>query len=345
MKARSRGEAYSQERKMQDEWAKRDFDRERMIEEVHKESIKRIQGKIDDFYMKYASDSGLTRQEANRVLKDFNVPDWANKAKIEVDKAIADKAKNPSLHKFKMKNKLDYFSPETNKWLRAYNAKMKISRLELLKGELEIELQKMYAQDHAIIDTYLTEEYRAELKRQAGILGMSSSGVSKNIENIINADFYGANFSEAIWGRNGHYDSTRKEVFKSLNRFYTDMGGYREIRRDLMKKFEVTEYESMRLLRTECSRIRNTAQMNTYKEHDFDYFVYVTESGACSECAWWEGKAIPVDGGSMGFNVPPLHPNCRCHTYGVIRMDKKDGTSNLDEYDIWDGTESPQDDK
>lgn len=106
-----------------------------------------------------------------------------------------------------------------------------------------------------------------------------------------------------------------------------------------MKLFNTTQYEAMRLLKTESSRIRNTAEMDSYKANDFDYYVYVTEPGACSHCAAWEGKAIPLDKGSMDYNLPPLHLNCRCSTYGIIRMDKKDGTSNMDEYEIFNNDE------
>lgn len=314
MPYRSKSEAYSAERKMQDAWAKTDFKAEKMIEEIHKAAIDRMQKQIDGYYLRYANREGISLAEAKKRIKNFNVGAWAEKA------AQAVKYKD--------------FSPETNVWLKTYNSKMYISRVELLKAELEIELQNMYSQDHQLIDKHLEDAYIAELKRQAGILGNSASGSSRRLKEVVNADFYGTDFSQKIWGRNGLYESTRKELFKSLANLNVDMMGYRQERNRLMKLFNATQYEAMRLLKTESSRVRNTAEMDSYKANGFDYYVYVTESGACSHCAAWEGKAIPLDKGSMGYNLPPLHPNCRCSTYGIIRMDKKDGTSNMDEYDI-----------
>ena len=313
-------QVYNTERKVQNEWAKRDFRREKMLEEVYKESVGRIQSQIDNFYISYANRTGLTRAEANKKVKNFNVPAWADKAA----KAVKEKD----------------FSPYTNEWLKTYNTKMYISRVELLKAELELELQNMYSQEHAVMDKYLVDEALAEMKRQAGILGNSASGSVERARRIVDADFYGANFSERIWGRTGYYNEMRKEVFGSLNRIYTDMMGYRQERNRLMRKFQTSEYEAMRLLRTESGRIRAEAAKESYKENEATHYIYVNETGACKLCADLGGKAYPLDKAEEGYNFPIIHPNCRCSTYGHIVMEYKDGRTTLDEFEVIDDFDS-----
>ena len=320
MKVLNRQQVYNEERRIQNEWAKRDFEREKMLEGVYRESIDRIQKQIDDYYLSYAGRNGLTRAEANKRIQNFDVPKWAQKAAQAVEEKD--------------------FSPYTNEWLRTYNSKMYISRAELLKAELEIELQNMYSKENAILDKYFTNEALDELKRQAGILGSSSTGSVERAKRIVDADFYGTNFSERIWGRNGHYDQTRKELFGSLNRMYTDMNGYRAERNRLMDKFQTSEYEAMRLLRTESARIRANAELDSAREHEATHYIYIAEPKACPICSDLDGLAFKIEDADMGVNFFPMHPSCRCSSRSHIIMHYKDGRTTLDEFEVIDDFDS-----
>ena len=320
MKVLNRQQVYNEERRIQNEWAKRDFEREKMLEGVYRESIDRIQKQIDDYYLSYAGRNGLTRAEANKRIKDFDVPKWAKKAAQAVEEKD--------------------FSPYTNEWLRTYNSKMYISRAELLKAELEIELQNMYSKENAIMEKHFTKEALDELKRQAGILEGSSTGSAERAKRIVDADFYGTNFSERIWGRNGHYEKTRKELFGSLNRMYTDMNGYRAERRRLMDKFQTSEYEAMRLLRTESARIRANAELDSAREHEATHYIYIAEPKACPICSDLDGLAFKIEDADMGVNFFPMHPQCRCSSRSHIIMHYKDGRTTLDEFEVIDDFDS-----
>lgn len=320
MKVLNRQQVYNEERRIQNEWAKRDFKREKMLEEVYQTSVDRIQKQIDDYYLSYAGRNGLTRAEANKRIQNFDVPKWAKKAAQAVEEKD--------------------FSPYTNEWLRTYNSKMYISRAELLKAELEIELQNMYSKENAILEKHFTNEALDELRRQAGILGSSSTGSVERAKRIVDADFYGTNFSERIWGRNGHYEQTRKELFGSLNRMYTDMNGYRAERQRLMDKFQTTEYEAMRLLRTESARIRANAELESSREHEATHYIYIAEPKACPICSDLDGLAFKIEDADMGVNFFPMHPNCRCSSRSHIIMHYKDGRTTLDEFEVIDDFDS-----
>lgn len=301
---------YNAERKAQAELMKRDLDRDKVLAQIYQESFDRMQREIDGFYMRYARREGLTKQEAMKRVSEMDVTKFNDKAA----KAVREKD----------------FSPGTNAWLREYNLKMKVSRLELLKAELTLEIQNLTAEVNEAFDKARTDEYLNEYKRQAGILGISSSGAKKRMQSVLDADFYGQKFSNRVWGSLGLQATLQRDVFGSLNRIYTDMMGYKQERNRLARKFGTSKANAQRLLKTEIARINADTQLAMLKENKFTYMIFVAEPGACNLCGPLDQKAIPIDDVEKGVNMFPMHPNCRCSAYGHIKMDYKAGGSTLD---------------
>lgn len=316
---------YNAERKAQAELIKRDLDRDKLITQLYQESYDRLQAQIDKFYLGYAGREGLTKQEAMKRASEFDVTKFAEKAR----KAVKEKD----------------FSHKTNSWLRVYNLKMKVSRLELLKAELGLEINSLTSNLDEVFDKARRSEYLAEYKRQAGILGVSSSGATKRLESILNADFYGQNFSSRVWGKNGLQSMLQKDVFASLNRIYTDMNGYQKEMKLLANKYGASEASAKRLLKTEIARINADTDHAVLKDNGFTHMIFVAESGACDICKPLDNTAVPIDKVEKGVNMFPMHPNCRCSAYGHIKMDYKAGGSTLDEYELWGPTIETDDKK
>lgn len=304
---------YNAERKAQTALMKRDLDRERILTEIYQESYGRLQAQIDRFYMNYAGREGLTKQEAIKRADQMDVTKFNRKAY----KAVKEKD----------------FSPGTNEWLRVYNLKMKVSRLELLKAELDLEIQNLTAETYEMFDKARRDEILSEFKRQAGIL-YSSKGVKKRLEAILDADFYGESFSNRVWGKTGLQQTLQKDVFASLNRIYTDMMGYKEERKRLAKKYGVSQSNAERLIKTEIARINADTQKEMLEANEFTHFIFVAEPGACEICAPLDGKAFPVDELEKGVNMYPMHPNCRCSGYGHIELKYKKGGSTLNDFKL-----------
>lgn len=295
------------------QWIKKDLEVEHLIKVMYQEATDRIQSKIDNFYISYATREGLTRSEAEKKIKNFNLKEYYNFARLAV------------------RNK--DFSEKTNEILRAYNTKQYISRAELLKLDLQLETAKMSGEIEELATIEIINQARDEFIRQAGVLGNSARfNVGEALKGIADGDFYGANFSERIWGRNGLYESINKTLFVHLSTIYTDMDGYKKQRTALMKKFGATQYEANRLLKTEMARARSEAQMKMYEENGFTHYIWVAEAGACDDCLALDGKVIPVEEAERGRNMFPLHPNCRCSTFGHVELHYKDGRSTLDKF-------------
>lgn len=324
-KQMARNQRYNAERKAQTELIKRDIDRDKILAQLYQESFDRMQSEIDRFYLAYAKKEGLTKQEAMKKASEFDVTKFAKKA----EKAVKEKD----------------FSPKTNSWLRTYNLKMKVSRLELLKSELALEIDNLTSDVNEVFEKGRRDEFLNEYKRQAGILGISSSGAKKRMQSVLDADFYGQKFSSRIWGSKGLQANLQGEVSSTLNRIFTDMMGYKQEMGRLAKKYETSKSNAQRLLKTEIARINADTQLAMLKDNGFTHMIYVAEPGACDICGPLDQKAIPIDKVEKGVNMFPMHPNCRCSAYGHIKMDYKTGGSTLDEHELWDSTVEADDEK
>ena len=315
---------YNAEREAMDAWAKRDLNIEKLTEQVFQEAMKHITDEVDAFYLRYANRNGVSIKEARKRADSMDVTDYFQKAY----EAVRDKD----------------FSDEAEEWLRVYNLKMSTSRLELEKAKINLELLKMYSEIENITNEQLEQARLSEIARQtdlikeyeeqAGILANSVGNPTDRLKGVVNADFYGANFSERIWSRNGHYASLRKELFKSLNNLSVDMMGYRKERNRLMRIFNTSKYESMRLIRTEHQRVNMHVQHEMAVQNNFTHYTYVAEAGACVHCARLAGKSFKIEDYEAGVTAPLLHPLCRCSIYHHIEMTYSDGKKTTDDMDI-----------
>ena len=315
---------YNAEREAMDAWAKRDLDIEKLTEQVFQSSMKHITDGVDAFYLRYANRNGVSIKEARKRADSMDVTDYFQKAY----EAVRDKD----------------FSDEAEEWLRVYNLKMSTSRLELEKAKINLELLKMYSEIENITNEQLEQARLAEIarqtdliakyKEQAGILANSVGSPTDRLRGVVNADFYGANFSERIWSRTGHYASLRKELFKSLNNLSVDMMGYRKERNRLMGIFNTSKYESMRLIRTEHQRVNIKVQHEMAVANDFTHYTYTSEPSACSICKALSGKTFKIEDYEMGVTAPLMHPLCRCSVYYHIEMTYSNGKRTTDDMDI-----------
>jgi SPP1 gp7 family putative phage head morphogenesis protein len=305
---------YNMERRAMNAYANRSDIREGLLDASFRHYLNEIESKINNYYLRYANREGISIQEARKRADAMDVQSFATRAR----KAVQDKD----------------FSHKTNEWLKVYNLKMRVSREELLKYNIQLELYKLNKEQEHIITTGMDEEYRKEIERQTGILGNSvPSNIGERVEDLIDADFYGNSFSEKIWGANGKYDLIERKVFETLGDIQGNIGDYRSGVAKLMETFDVSKSDAYRLMRTEARRMNATASMDMYKEEGFTHYIYTAEPDACLICASLDNTAIPIGEEVPGYNYPTMHPNCRCSSYGVIRMIRRNtGTSNINDH-------------
>ena len=149
------------------------------IEEIYKRMFDEIQRDIDEFFAKYAADEGISIAEAKKRVSKLDIEEFERKAKEYV------------------KNK--DFSDQANEEMKLYNLTMKVNRLEMLKAKIGLELVDGYQEIEDYMGEALTETTMKEIERHAGILGKTVGDNQDYAEDIVDASFHNATWSERIW--------------------------------------------------------------------------------------------------------------------------------------------------
>ncbi len=270
------------------------------IQQTYKFAMDQIQKEIDSFYAKYAKDEGITIAQAKKRASRLDMEEYSRKAKKYV------KEKN--------------FSRQANEEMKLYNLTMKVNRLELLKASIGLELVSAFDELQRFYEQTLTDRTMDEFKRQAGILGSSvPDNAAVLAATIVNASFHNAKYSERIWL---HQDLLRNELGKLLTRGMVQGKNPRVLARELRKTFDVSIYNSERLMQTELARVQTEAQLQSYKENGFEEYEYMAchNSDVCANCKALDGKVFKIDDGMPGENAPPMHPSCHCATAAYMDL-------------------------
>lgn len=270
------------------------------IQQTYNFAMDQIQKEIDSFYAKYAKDEGITIAQAKKRASKLDMEEYSRKAKKYV------KEKN--------------FSKQANEEMKLYNLTMKVNRLELLKASIGLELVSCFDELQQFYEQILTDRTLDEFTRQAGILGSTvPDNAAVLTATIVNASFHNAKYSERIWM---HQDLLRNELGKLLTRGMVQGKNPRVLARELRKTFDVSIYNSERLMRTELARVQTEAQLQSYKENGFEEYEYMAchNSDVCANCKALDGKVFKIDDGMPGENAPPMHPSCHCATAAYMDL-------------------------
>jgi len=296
----------------EEEYAKR-------IKEIYEDMTENVQKEIDAFYTKYAKKKGISLAEAKKRVSELDIKAYERKAKKYVKEAAKDRKAN----KGKTNYEGDYFSKEANDEMEIYNLTMKVNRLEMLKANIGLELIKGHDELQQFMDEILQGRTMAELERQAGILGKTVRNNAKTARAIVNASFHNATYSDRIWT----YQNVLKSELSYLLQKGLMMGkNPRVLAKELRKRFEVTESEAERLMRTELSRVQTEAQKQSFIENGFTQYTFLALGDACGDCKRIDGNHYDIEKMMPGENAPPMHPNCRCSIAAY---------EDDDEYEAW----------
>lgn len=273
---------------------------DKKIKEIYQRMMDEVQSEINNFYAKYAKDTGITMAEAKKRASNLDMEVYSRKAKKYVEE----------------KN----FSKQANKEMKLYNLTMKVNRLELLKANIGLALVSGHDELEKYMDELLENRTLDEIQRQAGILGPTILDNADTAHSIVNASFHNATFSDRIWM---HQDLLKYDLESLLVAGLIQGKNPNELARLLRKRFNVKISDAQRLMRTELARVQIAAQQKSYEANGFDEYEYITcgIGDACDTCRALDGKVFPINRMNVGDNAPPMHPNCHCST--GPHMDRK----------------------
>ena len=293
-------------RKREELFAKQDIRTDKdLAKEVNatlKDMSDAIQDEIDAFYTRYANREGISIAEVNKRVAKMDIEKFASKAKRYV--------------------KTKDFSERANYELKIYNLKMKASRLELLKAQIDLQLIGGFSDVEKLIHQGAYEQATAEYQRDAGILADSVSfDVKKRVEQVLRGSYKLKDaptfktFSDNIWL---YKTELQSDLEKMLVRTFTRGENPRVMARELRDRFQVTGYQAERLARTETARMQTAIQRDSLEENGIKQYEYLAEPSACKVCSAIDGKIFNLKGLVVGKNASPMHPSCRCRISGYV---------------------------
>jgi SPP1 gp7 family putative phage head morphogenesis protein len=292
---------------------KRDEDYATELKKMHDYYFNEIEKEIRTFVGRYAARNGdIPYAEVIARLDAMDVAAFAEKAKRYVEEKD--------------------FGAIANRELAIYNLKMRVSRLEALKQELDLQMIALANEEEKKTEKFLKEEYLQGLRSQAGILGVSEGAtLSTAMNQAIDRNFNGATWSSRIWER----QNALREIVKKATADLLILGkNPTQIIPKLRKEFGVSAYQAKRLAVTEGSRVAMAAQKDSLESQDYEEYEYIAEPSACKICAPFDSKIFKVSEMESGRNCAPMHPFCRCSVaahYSGISEKVKQQTKAVDE--------------
>lgn len=263
------------------------------LDKIYSAMITDCQNQINDWYMRYATKEGISIADAKKRVSTADQKYYAERAK----EYVANKD----------------FSDKANREMRLYNLTMKVNRMELLKANLGMAMTGGISDIEKLTGEFLDKKTLEELKRQAVILGKGVEDSEKRANDIVNASFKNATFSDRLWAdmdslRQSINVQVQRSLIRGLNPVEIARGFMPQLRNEARKARYVTE----RLARTEMSRVLTDAQRDSIKANGYDEYMVICERTACPLCRPFDGQHFPIDEMEVGYNASPFHPNCLC---------------------------------
>ena len=284
------------EKLFQQQDIKNDKQLAKKMNDVLTETSDEIQKEIDAFYSRYATKEGISMSEVNKRVSKMDINRFAKQAKEYV------------------KNK--DFSERANHELKIYNLKMRASRLELLKANIDLRLIANTSGLELLLHSEAYSQAMLEYEREAGILADSVQfDVEKRVQNVLDGSYKLKDaptfktFSDNIWL---YKTELQNDLEKMLVRTFTRGENPRVMARELRDRFKVTGYQAERLARTETARLQTAIQRDSLEENGIKQYEYFAEPTACHLCSVLDGKIYKLKDMVVGKNAPVRHPNCRC---------------------------------
>ena len=282
-------------------------ERLRMIGRVMNNAQAQLAKDAQRIFDRFKSRFELTEAEARAALYE---PLRASEVEILKSKVAT---MQPGLERLLIETKLN---------AGAYAAR--ISRLEALQQNIAIETAKVYR--------YLEDELTGQLKFTAVEgYGRTTYDLQLRADNAfavpdirgvkiaLDSPWAGTNYSANIWGKRA---TLAKDLEELITSGYLGGESNAQVARRIAEKLGVSFRDAERLVRTETSFIAGQSAKKAYEDAGIETYRYKTawDDRTCKFCAPLDGVLNPegqpykVSEIQVGYNYPPIHPNCRCTT-------------------------------
>ena len=275
------------------------------IEKIYRQAQKEIEGKINTWYQRFATNNGVSMAEARKMLSGTDLKEF----------------------KWDVKDYIKYGQDNAlmggwTKELENASAKFHISRLEALKMHTQHSLEVMFEKQLGITSGTMTDilesgYYHTAYELQKGfgigwdIVGLDQAHIEKLLSKPWAVD--GKNFSERIWDNKQKLIS---EIHNELTRNVMLGQDPQKAINAIAKKMNTSKNNAGRLVMTEEAYFSSAAQKDCFNDLDVEeYEIVATLDSHTSEiCRSLDGKVFPMKDFESGITAPPFHVYCRSTT-------------------------------
>ena len=260
------------------------------LAKLYGETFKDVQKEIFAFYAKYAEDNKITIQEAKQRLRRTDLSDYRENARRYREEAK---------------------TPELLERLNEQYVSSKATRLDALKLDLTYQLGLLQGKVSGSFDSYLKKLAKHSYRKISG--GLSDSTLNEPaLKQLVKTPFKGYNYSQQVWG---NVDHLARDLHKTLTRGFVKGFSPHEMATEIRKRHDVAKHRAETLVRTDGSMVINNATLKRYKDVGLKlYRIHVhidsRTSDICMNISKLD-KAYKLSEAQPGYNMPPLHPNCR----------------------------------
>ena len=320
--------------KNRDYWEERQIKREvkafTTIQDVEKEykialekAKQNINKEISRITTTYMNDNILNYNEALKLLKGDDYKVW-KKDLHDYIKEYKNLLKTAPLDAQKL-----YLEIET------LSAKSRISRLDSLKAQVDMEMVKLIFGVEDSAKNALTSVYRDTFIEVTKDLGINAIVSRDKIKAVLDRPWSGANFSERLWSNTDKLAQTVKQEI--VNGMIQGIN-LQTMTKRISERFETAKKNDVeRLLRTEVNYTLNQATLDGYKEAGIEKYEFnaTLDSRTSQICSELHGEVFEIKKIAVGLNYPPMHPRCRSTTIPIIDYESliKQGREEIGEKD------------
>ena len=281
------------------------------LEEHYLKARKEIRKSISELVARYMDKTELSYMEAVKNLTSSEFKEWRMTLE-EYEEEI---------------KRLEKISPDFARKLRieleTLATKSRITRLESLNAQIDMELAKKSIKDYDVIRDGVSKTYSDFFKIQTTEFGLDGANTvlpKKTIEMLMQQPWSGSNFSERIWDNS----SVLARVLKQeIIQAFMQGVSVKDLSDRIEKRFENDRYNTERLVRTELNYALNQSTKLSYDEAGIKEYEFLAEidSRTSDICRELNGQIFKMKDARAGVNYPPMHPHCRSTTIPVMNYE------------------------
>lgn len=287
------------------------------VNRLYSQAFREIKREFNDWYNTYATENGLTHQEAQRVLTPIQMQQYQNH--ITTLRRLYNASHNP--HLLTEINRLSS---------RAY-----LTQQMALMDAIDAILIETAHNVQISLEDHLINMYQREYQNTLESLDMAGTVVTpvNAIKEIIEYPYAGAMFSDRIWNNK---NQLLNYINNDLSKHLIKGSSVQRMAAELMNRCNSLYYQASRLIRTETNYAMTQGTLNAYTDSGVvqQYeFLAALDHRTSPQCRARDGQVFALTDASIGNNLPPLHPNCRSTIIPIINrtyLDKKEKESKLE---------------